>query len=288
MPEPARRAAGRVPHRPADRRGGPVHRGPHRGRRPVLPVPAPLRGPHPAAGEAGPRPEVQGQGGAPAAPERPRVPPRGRAQARQVQDHPVYAAMVESLDQSVGRVMATLERLGARRPDGRDLHVRQRRPLDVGRLADLERPAPRGQGLALRRRGPRAPDRPVARGDEAGSRLPRAGDQHRLLPDAPRDDRTGAPARAAPRRRQPRAAAQGRHAPASVRSSGTTRTTATRGEPLRGGASGGPQADRVVRGRPGGAVRPPRRPGRARRPRRRSARGARPRSGRGSTTGEPP
>ena len=31
--------------------------------------------------------------------------------ARQVQDHPVYAAMVESLDQSVGRIMATLERL---------------------------------------------------------------------------------------------------------------------------------------------------------------------------------
>ena len=56
----------------------------------------------------------------------------------------------------------------------------------------------------------------------------RADDQHRLLPDDPRDDRAGAPPRAAPRRRQPRAAAQGRRRARSVRCSGTTRTTATR------------------------------------------------------------
>jgi len=37
--------------------------------------------------------------------------PEGGRMARQVQDHPVYAAMVESLDQSVGRIVATLERL---------------------------------------------------------------------------------------------------------------------------------------------------------------------------------
>jgi len=37
--------------------------------------------------------------------------PEGGRMARQIQDHPVYAAMVESLDRSVGRIMATLQRL---------------------------------------------------------------------------------------------------------------------------------------------------------------------------------
>ena len=143
--EPARRAAGRVPHRSTDRRGGPVHRGHPSGRRPVLPVPVPLRGPYPAAGEAGPRPEVQGQGGAPAAPERPRVPPRRRAHGP--------AGPGPSGVRGDGREPrpehrpdhgdARTARPG--RPDDRDLHVRQRRPVDVGRLAHLERPAARGR-----------------------------------------------------------------------------------------------------------------------------------------------
>ena len=38
--------------------------------------------------------------------------PEGATQARQVQDHAVYAAMVESMDQSVGRVMTKLDELG--------------------------------------------------------------------------------------------------------------------------------------------------------------------------------
>jgi len=38
--------------------------------------------------------------------------PEGPREARQVQDHPVYAGMVESVDQSVGRVLAKLEQLG--------------------------------------------------------------------------------------------------------------------------------------------------------------------------------
>jgi arylsulfatase A-like enzyme len=38
--------------------------------------------------------------------------PEGNRQARQVQDHPVYAAMVESLDQSVGTILQTLDQLG--------------------------------------------------------------------------------------------------------------------------------------------------------------------------------
>lgn len=38
--------------------------------------------------------------------------PEGRNQAKQVQDHPVFAAMVESMDESVGRVTRKLEELG--------------------------------------------------------------------------------------------------------------------------------------------------------------------------------
>ncbi len=44
-------------------------------------------------------------------PDGPAFLPEGGRTARQIQDHPVYAAMVESLDQSIGRIKATLERL---------------------------------------------------------------------------------------------------------------------------------------------------------------------------------
>jgi arylsulfatase A-like enzyme len=42
----------------------------------------------------------------------PKFAPEGEKQARQVQDHAVYAAMVQSLDESVGRIMKKLEDLG--------------------------------------------------------------------------------------------------------------------------------------------------------------------------------
>jgi arylsulfatase A-like enzyme len=42
----------------------------------------------------------------------PRFKPEGEREARQVQDHPVYAAMVESVDRSVGRILDMLEELG--------------------------------------------------------------------------------------------------------------------------------------------------------------------------------
>lgn len=45
-------------------------------------------------------------------PKGPRYLPEGATQARQVQDHAVYAAMVRSMDESVGRVMKKLEDLG--------------------------------------------------------------------------------------------------------------------------------------------------------------------------------
>jgi len=46
------------------------------------------------------------------APEGPRFLPEGEREARQVQDHAVYAGMVESMDTSAGRVLAKLEELG--------------------------------------------------------------------------------------------------------------------------------------------------------------------------------
>jgi arylsulfatase A-like enzyme len=45
-------------------------------------------------------------------PSGPRSVPEGKVQARQVQDHAVYAAMVQSMDESVGRIMKTLDELG--------------------------------------------------------------------------------------------------------------------------------------------------------------------------------
>jgi len=46
------------------------------------------------------------------APEGPRFIPEGDRQARQVQDHPTFAGMIQSLDESVGRVMDKLKELG--------------------------------------------------------------------------------------------------------------------------------------------------------------------------------
>ncbi len=43
---------------------------------------------------------------------RPRFLPEGDREARQVQDHAVYAGMIQSMDESVGRVMAKLDALG--------------------------------------------------------------------------------------------------------------------------------------------------------------------------------
>ncbi|MCX7047038.1 MAG: sulfatase [Candidatus Sumerlaeota bacterium] len=46
-------------------------------------------------------------------PSGPKFIPEGQRQARQVQDDPVYAAMIQSVDESVGRVMKKLDDMGA-------------------------------------------------------------------------------------------------------------------------------------------------------------------------------
>ncbi len=48
----------------------------------------------------------------PSVPEDQRFAPEGANMCRQVQDHPTYAAMVQSVDESVGRVMRNLDELG--------------------------------------------------------------------------------------------------------------------------------------------------------------------------------
>ena len=45
-------------------------------------------------------------------PEGPRFLPEGYLEARQLQDHPVYASMIQSLDENVGRILDKLESLG--------------------------------------------------------------------------------------------------------------------------------------------------------------------------------
>ena len=84
-------------------------------------------------------------------PESERFRPERDRQDRRVQDHAVYAAMMEDIDTQVGRVLDKLDELNHRRAHDRNLHFRQRRAVDQRRFAHLERAAARRQGLALRR-----------------------------------------------------------------------------------------------------------------------------------------
>ena len=95
------------------------------------------------------------------------------------QENPIYAAMLESLDESVGRIVAKLDELGLTDEHDRRLHQRQRRPGDARRPEHArheQRPAPRGEGLALRRGHARPLDRALAGPDRArASRRRRSG-----------------------------------------------------------------------------------------------------------------
>ena len=155
--------------------------------------------------------------------------------SRSAQDaHPpgprgVRGAWCESLDESVGRVMEKLDELGLRRTT----RSSSSRPTTAAwrpseGQPDLQPAAAGGQGLALRRRHPRADAHQVAGRDQAGQHLRRAGDQHRFLPDDAGDGGPAAEAAAARGRREHGAAAQGTGRQNARRSTGTTRTTATR------------------------------------------------------------
>ncbi len=57
---------------------------------------------------------------------------------RQVQDNPIYAGMIESMDTAVGIVSGQTGGIGTGRQDGRCLYVRQRGSLVGGRLFQLQ------------------------------------------------------------------------------------------------------------------------------------------------------
>ena len=132
-------------------------------------------------------------------------------QVRLVQNHAVYAAMLEQLDAGIGRVLAALERNGLTQKtvvvftsDNGGLSTSEGHPTS-------NLPLRAGKGWPYEG-GIRVPWIVCARRDRARQHVRRAGHQHRLLPDAAGTRGPALETRAAPRRREPRAAAEGRRA----------------------------------------------------------------------------
>ena len=270
-----RRARGhlpdRLPHRPRRRPDPP------RWRPALLPQLVVLQRAHADPGQGRDGGALRGQG------EGPRPRPlrelrRGRALPLRAQARPARAPPAAALRRGVrrhDRRPRREHRPRARRPrrDGQGqrhagrLHLRQRRAGHVGRLADLQRPPGRGQGLDVRGRHPGAPDRALAGADRRRQPLPGAGDLPRLLPDRARGRRSAAAAGAARGRRQLPAAARRRRRP---RAGGDLLALPALRQPGRHpgllGAPRGLEADRVLRGRAAGALQPARRPVRGPRP----------------------
>ena len=163
---------------------------------------------------------------------------------------PVYAACIETLDDSVGRMLEKLDELGLSErtiviftSDNGGLHV-----PEGPRPADAQHAIPRRQGLPLRGRPARAADRPLAGQVPPGAIIDDAGHQHGLAADA---------ARAGGRRRRAGSTAS---ADACLRT-GNRRSSADAllalpalhqpGRPAGGGRAGGQlEADRALRRRP--------------------------------------
>ena len=128
-----------------------------------------------------------------------------RVKRRLIQSDPVYAAMIESLDENLGRLFALTRRARRIRKHRRVFHLGQRRPRHRRRLADLQRAAGRGQGVDVRRRHPRAIAGALARTDRGRQHLSSPDDQPGLLSDDPRTGRLRPHLRAALRRYEYRA-----------------------------------------------------------------------------------
>ena len=106
--------------------------------------------------------------------------------------HPVYAAMIETLDDAVGRLMAKVESLGLAdrtifmfTSDNGGLHVLE----SPGTPADAQPAVSRRQGLPLRRRPARTAARSLARRRRGRQHVRDAGRAHRPRADAARSGR---------------------------------------------------------------------------------------------------
>ncbi len=183
---------------------------------------------------------------------------KAKAKPDDPQNNAIYAAMVESVDDSVGRLLKKLDDLkiadhtivvffsdngGLSVKEGPDTPSTSNAPLRAGKgyLYEGGIREPMIVRLAGRR--------------QAGRRVRRAGLQHRLLPD-PAGDGGGADRPEADRgRRQPGAvAAGGRRAEARRAVLALPALQQPGRQAGRGGAAGRLQADRVLRGRQTGAV----------------------------------
>ena len=112
-----------------------------------------------------------------------------RVKRRLIQSDPVYAAMIESLDENLGRLFNLLDALGE--TENTIVFFTS----DNGGLATSESSptcncaAGRGQGLDVRRRHPRALASALARSGRSQQHQSRPSDQSRLLPNDPRTGR---------------------------------------------------------------------------------------------------
>jgi arylsulfatase A-like enzyme len=175
----------------------------------------------------------------------------GDRKVRLVQDHAVYAAMVEAMDQAVGVVLGKLD----------ELHLTERTVVifmsDNGGLSTSEGwptanvPLRAGKGW-LYEGGIREPmiDHTSSGHHQAAEPVRHIGHQHRFLPDNPRARRTPVAARPTRRRPEPHAALARRSDRAASLVLALSALRQPRRQPRRSDPDGRLEAHRMVRRRP--------------------------------------
>ena len=103
---------------------------------------------------------------------------------RQVQDHPLYAGMVESMDDGVGKVLEALDRLGLAENTIVVFHLGQRRRLFGRRIRDCELAVARREGQAMGRWDPRTVFCSLAGTSRQRYQQRHTGYRNRFVPDS--------------------------------------------------------------------------------------------------------